>query len=138
MAKILVCDDEDLQLKICARAFMELGHRVYGVKTPEETLREIQKSRYDLVVIDLQNLCGDDRFAYGEYQDGGDRIKRDWREKIKRMRPEVRVVAMTNYPLGSVSDAFNHFDDVWDKWDFHLTKDGKRTKLENLLIKQGI
>ncbi|MDP3987352.1 MAG: hypothetical protein Q8P81_03965 [Nanoarchaeota archaeon] len=130
MAKILICDDENEQLDICARAFLRLGHSYLGVSTPKQTLREIQKSRYDLVVMDLQNLCEDDRFAYGGYQ--------DWRDKIKRIRPEVRVVAMTNYPLGSVREAFNHFDDVWDKWDFHLLADGKRTKLENLLIKQGI
>ncbi len=49
---VLVCDDNDSALKICKEAMEYFKFKVTAVSSGKETIKELHKSRYDLLIVD--------------------------------------------------------------------------------------
>lgn len=54
MAHILVADDDIEQIAVQRRLLEALGHEVGTAVSPAETLRELERNRHDLIVVDLR------------------------------------------------------------------------------------
>src|ERR1039458_7195325 len=54
MAHILVADDDVQQIRVQRKLLETLGHEVETAMSPDETLRELERSRPDLIVVDLR------------------------------------------------------------------------------------
>jgi CheY-like chemotaxis protein len=54
MAHILVADDDVQQIRVLRKLLETLGHEVETAMSPDETLRELERSRPDLIVVDLR------------------------------------------------------------------------------------
>jgi CheY-like chemotaxis protein len=54
MARILVVDDSLDQVTVQRKLFETLGYQVATAMSPDETLRELARTRPDLVVVDLR------------------------------------------------------------------------------------
>ena len=54
MARILVADDSLDQVTVQRKLFETLGYQVATAMSPDETLRELARTRPDLVVVDLR------------------------------------------------------------------------------------
>ena len=54
MARILVADDNLDQVTVQRKLLETLGYQVGTAMSPDETLRELERTRPDLVVVDLR------------------------------------------------------------------------------------
>ena len=54
MARILVADDSLDQVTVQRKLLETLGYQVGTAMSPDETLRELERTRPDLVVVDLR------------------------------------------------------------------------------------
>jgi CheY-like chemotaxis protein len=54
MPHILVADDDDEQIAVQRRLLEALGYRVGTASSPADTLRELQRSPPDLIIVDLR------------------------------------------------------------------------------------
>ncbi len=104
-ARILVVDDEGIQLRTCQRVLQELGHQV---DTMESGLRAYQafrraaktgKSPYDLVVMDM---------VLGERLDGLQVL-----ELISRLFPEQKAIVVSGHAPGERADLAVNQGLIW-------------------------
>ena len=54
MAKILIAEDDEIQLLLCKEELEEQGYDITLARTGEEALQSIQDSPCDLVILDLR------------------------------------------------------------------------------------
>jgi len=54
MNRILVADDDEMQIFMQRSMLEALGYEVQTAISPAETLRELERSRTDLVIVDLR------------------------------------------------------------------------------------
>jgi DNA-binding response OmpR family regulator len=97
--RILVIDDEDIVRVSCKRTLVPEGYAVDAAASGKEGLELFEKSKYDLVIIDLK-------------MPGMDGI--EVLVNIKRQRPEQNVMIMTGYDtvehiVESISSGAAHY-----------------------------
>lgn len=97
--RILVIDDEEIVRVSCKRTLVPEGYEVDVAASGKEGLELFEKSRYDLVIIDLK-MPG---------MDGIEALV-----NIKRQRPEQNVMIMTGYDtvehiVESISSGAAHY-----------------------------
>ena len=63
MARILVADDNLDQVTVQRKLLETLGYQVGTAMSPDETLRELERTRPDLVLVDLRFPCAADGLA---------------------------------------------------------------------------
>ncbi|MGZ3557528.1 MAG: response regulator [Thermodesulfobacteriota bacterium] len=83
MAKILIVEDDEIQLLLCKEELEEEGYDVTLARTGEEALESIQDSPCDLVILDLRMPGMDGLEALG---------------KIVSRHKKVKTVIHTAYP----------------------------------------
>jgi formate/nitrite transporter len=89
--KMLVIDDEDVVLQSCRKIFTAEGFSVVTTNSPDEGLRLLVDSKFDIVLCDWK-MPG---------FDGMDVV-----EEIDRRAPEVAVVMISGYPsVGRAAEA---------------------------------
>ena len=81
--RILVIDDEVVVKELLARVLGGAGHEVTAVSDGEEALRELARSRFDLLIID-KNLPGI----------SGLEVMR----MVRDHQPHLRAILVTAYP----------------------------------------
>ena len=69
MAKILICDDNPQDRENMAFAIYKIGSTCKLVSTPADAYKELQTSRYDVVMIDIQNLVTPGSYHKGDAYD---------------------------------------------------------------------
>ncbi|MEW6739087.1 MAG: response regulator [Nitrospirota bacterium] len=97
--RILVIDDEEIVQVSCKRTLVPEGYAVDAAASGKEGLELFEKSKYDLVLIDLK-------------MPGMDGI--EVLVNIKRQRPEQNVMIMTGYDtvehiVESISSGAAHY-----------------------------
>jgi DNA-binding response OmpR family regulator len=97
--RILVIDDEEIVQVSCKRTLVPEGYEVDAAASGKEGLELFEKSKYDLVLIDLK-------------MPGMDGI--EVLVNIKRQRPEQNVMIMTGYDtiehiVESISSGAAHY-----------------------------
>jgi DNA-binding response OmpR family regulator len=97
--RILVIDDEEIVQVSCKRTLVPEGYEVDAAASGKEGLELFEKSKYDLVLVDLK-------------MPGMDGI--EVLVNIKRQRPEQNVVIMTGYDtvehiVESISSGAAHY-----------------------------
>jgi len=89
--RMLVIDDEDVVLESCRKIFSQEGFNVVTTNSPEEGLKLLQDSRFDVVLCDWK-MPG---------FDGMDVV-----EEIDRRSPESAIVMISGYPtVGRAAEA---------------------------------
>ena len=81
--RVLVVDDEKLVCDSCLSILSEEGYQVDTCLSARDSLRRLDRERFDMLVADLRMPD----------MDGIDLI-----ERAKRKRPELAVVVITGYP----------------------------------------
>ncbi|MHB8883393.1 MAG: hybrid sensor histidine kinase/response regulator [Thermodesulfovibrionales bacterium] len=91
---VLIADDEAMVLNICTAIVESLGCRVLTAKDGEEAVRIFQESSgsIDLVLLDLTMPRMDGLAAF---------------EKMRRIRPDVRVVLSSGYSEQELSERYS-------------------------------
>jgi len=89
--KMLVIDDEDVVLESCRKVFTEEGFDVVTTSSPDQGLRLLGDSKFDVVLCDWK-MPG---------FDGMDAV-----EEIDRRTPDVAIVMISGYPtIGRAAEA---------------------------------
>ena len=92
--KILLAEDNDISARVIERMLQRLGVSVQMVENGEDALRAIQRSRFDLVLMDCE-MPVMDGFEATE-------LVRRWEEESGRMR--TTVIALTAHLLEQLED----------------------------------
>ena len=89
MSRILLADDDVVQLKLRLRMLEAAGHEVSMATGPSETLWQLEQS-WDLLIMDLRFLNGT---GQADYREGLSLIRR-----IREMGNGVPVVVLSGWP----------------------------------------
>jgi DNA-binding NtrC family response regulator len=80
--KILLADDEEIVYQTVSGYLVDLGHYVDKARDPFETLKAMEKKKYDIVILDIRMPGMDGLFLL---------------TKIRQMQPEILVVIITGH-----------------------------------------
>ncbi|MBO5473599.1 MAG: response regulator [Lachnospiraceae bacterium] len=117
-AKVLVVDDNVVNLKVASGIFSKYGINIAVATCGKDSLRKIESERYDLILMDMvmPDISGSD-------------VLKQIREKEERYYKEVPIVALTAQNGANVREQMLELG-----FQEYLTKPIKRRYLEQCLL----
>ena len=108
--RILFVDDERRRVRLYVQELEKNGHEVVFEDNPDAALKTLQdvSEHFDLLVLDV-SLPPSETFKFADTR-GGMQTGLPLYDNIRRLRPDLKIVALTNVSSSEVQNRFAQED----------------------------